>query len=141
MNLRYSIDRTRHAVRLEAEDLLTRGEPNLTAFEMSTVPTIFQDGRGMVDFSGVTEVGARIDDLVFFLIGLSKLVRSRVAVVLPVGMPSDSVTEAFRAVGLRHVRSLEGEAEALGWLNEGVAADRLLAAKPKQTQSVSEATE
>lgn len=54
---------------------------------------------------------------------------------------ADPIAEAIRAVGLRHIRSFLGEAEALEWLNEGVAADRLLAANPKPAQSISEAIE
>lgn len=141
MNLRYSIDWMRHAVRFTAEDLLMRSELSLAAFEMSTVPMIFQDGRRLIDFGAVTEVGARTDDLVFFLISLNKLARAKVAVVVPSGKASDLVVEAIRAVGLRQVRFFGCEAEALEWLNEGVATDRLLAATSKQSQSLSEATE
>ncbi|MCC6485930.1 MAG: hypothetical protein IT364_00385 [Candidatus Hydrogenedentes bacterium] len=141
MDLRYSIDWIRHAVRLGAEDLLTGTELNLAAFEMSTAPMIFKDGRGLVDFSAVTDASARTDDMVFFLISLNKLVCSRVAVVVPARMTPDLIAEAIRAVGLRHIRSFLGEAEALEWLNEGVAADRLLAANPKPAQSISEAIE
>ena len=141
MNLRKSIDWMRHTVRAEAEDLLTGTELNLAAFEMSTVPMIFQEGRGLVDFGAVTEVSARTDDIVFFLISLNKLVRLRVAVVLPSGKMSDHVTGAVRAVGLRHIRPFQSEIEALEWLNEGAPPERLLAAKAKQEPSVSEATE
>lgn len=141
MNLRYSIDWMRHAVRLEAEDLLTGTELNMTAFEMSTVPMIFQDGRGLVDFGAVTEVSARTDDVVFFLVSLNKLVRSRVAVVVPTGIALDPIAEAIRAVGLPHIKSFQGEAGALEWLNAGVSPERWLPSKPKQAPSVSEATE
>jgi len=141
MNLRYSIDWMRHAVTLRAEGLLTRSELNLAAFELSTVPMIFQEGRGLIDFGAVNEVSARTDDIVFFLISLNKLVRSRVAVVVPPGTTSDSVAEAIRVGGLPHIRSYQGAADALVWLNEGVASDRLLVAMPKQAQSLSEATE
>ena len=141
MDLRYSIDWMRHAVRLGAEDLLMGTELNLAAFEMSTVPMIFQDGRGLVDFSAVTDASARTDDMVFFLISLNKLVCSRVAVVVPARMTPDLIAKAIQTVGLRHIRSFLGEAEALEWLNEGVAADRLLDANPKPAQSISEAIE
>jgi len=141
MNPRYSIDWMRHAVRLEAEGLLTRSELSLAAFELSTVPMVFQEGRGLVDFSAVNEVSSRTDDLVFFLISLNKLVRSRVAVVVPPGTTSDSVAEAIRVVGLPQIKSFQGEADALTWLNEGVATDRLLAGKPKPSQPISKATE
>jgi len=142
MNLRYSIDWMRHAVKLRAEDLLTGTELNIAAFELSTVPMIFQEGRGLVDFGAVTEVSARTDDIVFFLISLNKLVRSRVAVVVvPPGTTSDSVAEAIRVVGLPHIKSFQGEADALVWLNEGVATERSLPSKPKQAPSVAEATE
>ena len=141
MNLRYSIDWMRHAVLVEAEDLLTGTELNLAAFEMSTVPMIFQEGRGLVDFSRVIDVSARTDDLVFFLISLNKLARSRVAVVIPIGMAPDPITEALKVAGVRHIKSFQGEVDALGWLNEGVPTERQLLAKPKQAPSVFEATE
>lgn len=141
MNLRYSIDWMRHAVRLGAEDLLTGTELNLAAFEMSTVPMIFQDGRGLVDFSAVTEVSARTDDLVFFLISLNKLVRSRVAVVVSPRTTSPTIPEAIRAVGLDHVRSFPAESDALEWLNEGASPGRLLAAKPQPDPSLTDVRE
>lgn len=141
MNLRYSIDWMRHAVTLGAEDLLTGTELSMAAFEMSTVPMIFQDGRGLVDFSAVTEVSARTDDLVFFLISLNRLVRSRVAVVVSPRATSPAIPEAIRAVGLRHVRSFPSESEALMWLNEGASPERLLATKQQQSPSITEARE
>lgn len=141
MNLRYSIDWMRRAVSLSAEDLLTGTELNMAAFEMSTVPMIFQDGRGWVDFGAVTEVSARTEDVVFFLVSLNKLVRSRVAVVLPTEMALGPIAEAIRAAGLPHIRSFQGEADALEWLNAGVSPERWLHWKSKQAPSASEATE